>query len=124
MQNEPEAADILAVVAEVLAQEIVPQLSGSAQHHARVAANLLTIVERELLLAGENDRVELQHLAEIVGDECPDDLRRARRAVSTSLRTGFADEPRRFAEVWGSLVDAVRNDLAIAKPGYDDWEAD
>lgn len=124
MQNEPDAADLLAVVGEVLIHEVVPQLTGATQHHARVAANLVAIVEREIRLAGTNDAIELERLGSLLGDEYPDDLGAARSALEASLRAGLGDDPRRFSEVWSALVDVVRSDLAVAKPDYGDWEAD
>ena len=51
VQPRPTAAELLAIVAEVLERDIVPALDGPVQHHARVAANLVAIVERELRLA-------------------------------------------------------------------------
>lgn len=124
MQNEPDSADLLAVVAEVLTDEVVPKLTGAAQHHARVAANLVAIVEREIRLADDNDARESARLRGVLGDERPDDLREARTALDASLRAGLGDDPERFASIWSDLLDAVRRDLAVCKPGYDDWESD
>ena len=47
MQHSPTAAELLATVVEVLSDEVVPILDGPVQHHARVAANIVAIVERE-----------------------------------------------------------------------------
>ena len=69
MQPRPTAAELLACVTEVLEQEIVPALDGPAQHHARVAASLVAIVERELRLGdGAADR-EREALAPFVAGE-------------------------------------------------------
>ena len=60
MQQLPTAAQLLATVADVLEREIVPALQGPTQHHARVAASIVGIVERELTLgdaAAERERV-------------------------------------------------------------------
>lgn len=124
MQNEPDAADLLAIVAEVLTDEVVPKLTGVTQHHARVAANLVAIVERELRLADDNDTYELERMRDMLGDACPDDLRAARAALVTSLRAGLCDDPGGLTEIWSDLLDAVRRDLVVCKPRYDDWEAD
>ena len=124
MQNEPDSADLLAIVAEVLTDEVVPKLTGAAQHHARVAANIVAIVEREIRVADDNDAHELARLRGVLGDECPGDLCDARAALVASLRAGLGDDPRRFEEIWTNLLDTVRRDLAVCKPGYDDWEAD
>jgi hypothetical protein len=60
-------------VAEVLEQEIVPALDGPAQHHARVAASLVAIVERELRLRDAAADREREALAPFVaGDHAHD----------------------------------------------------
>ncbi len=124
MQNEPDAADLLAVIAEVLEQEVVPQLTGTTQHHARVAANLVAILERELRLAGANDEQELRGLSHLLSNECPSELAQARTMLALALRDGLGDDPHRYPEIWSTLVEVVSNDLAVSKPGHDQWKAD
>ena len=50
MQNLPSARELLTAVREFLNNVAMPELSGRARFHARVAANVLGIVERELEL--------------------------------------------------------------------------
>jgi hypothetical protein len=50
MQDPPTIAELLQAAAAFLREVAVPQLSGHASFHARVAANALDIVERELEL--------------------------------------------------------------------------
>lgn len=127
MQHPPTAADLLATVAEVLNDEIVPVLAGPVQHHARVAASIVAIIEREVRL-GPAGAVREQHLlGEILAldpaaGSIADDPDQRRAAVAQALRAGLADTPEIHAEVWAHLREIVRADLAIAKPGYDTWE--
>lgn len=125
MQPPPSAADLLATVAEVLSDEIVPALSGPAQHHARVAASLVGIVERELRLgpdAADREHAALAALLDDVGTDASLDVLRSR--ISSALRAGFADDPDTDRAVWDVLVASVSADLAIAKPGHDRWDGD
>jgi hypothetical protein len=124
MQPRPTAAEILAAIVPVLENEVVPALSGPAQHHARVAASLAAIVERELQLAAASDAAELENLASLLPGDAPDptDLRSVRQALATALRAGLADDPATDARVWPVLMDATRADLAVCKPGHDRWE--
>ena len=126
MQPRPTAAEILAAIVPVLENEVVPALSGPVQHHARVAANLAAIVERELLLARASDERERQALLALLpgGASDPDDLVRVRRELADALRAGLADDPEVDARVWSVLMDATRADLAICKPGHDVWEGE
>ena len=128
MQPRPTAIEILSVVAEVLERDIVPALGGPAQHHARVAASLVGIVERELRLGPDQAarelaalRIALEH-AGVDGDV--DGIVAARTRFAAALRTGAADEPAAAAETWAMLFASVRDDLAISKPGHDGWQGD
>ena len=123
MQQPPTAADLLDTVATVLADEIVPALSGPSQHHARVAASLVGIVERELRLGPSAAERERDALASLLADgDAP--LAELRARLADELRAGLADDPERHAEIWSALMAAVRDDLAISKPGHDSWEGD
>lgn len=136
MQPPPTAADLLAAVAEVLNDEIVPALQGPAQHHARVAASLVGIVERELRLGPDADDAERRALATLLGTTDGDattsdapavgglDLTELRQILAGRLRAGLADDPDVASRVLDVLFDTVRADLAIAKPGHAEWEGD
>jgi hypothetical protein len=58
MQDPPTVAELLEATAAFLREVAVPQLSGHASFHARVAANALDIVKRELELRPAAERDE------------------------------------------------------------------
>jgi hypothetical protein len=130
MQHPPTASQLLASVAEVLNDEIVPALSGPAQHKARVAANLVSIIERETRLGPDSQEEEHRLLGEILDLTSPGrssdpevkDPETRRSLVAQALRAGTASSPELHAQVWQRLLQIVRADLAIAKPGYDSWD--
>ena len=144
MQPRPTAIELLAAVALVIEEQLVPALTGPAQHHARVAASLVGIVERELRLGPEADALErasLMTLLESIGAPpaevdtasadnasadaaSTDSLAALRVAVAKALRAGGADDAAAGAAAWPVLMDGVRRDLAIVKPGHDAWEGD
>ncbi|WP_039799924.1 DUF6285 domain-containing protein [Nocardia araoensis] len=98
MQNRPSAAELLDSLAELLEETLLPALPAGLQHKARVGANLARIVRREIEsgpAAAERERELLAAVAE--GDD---------------------------EQLWAALVSVVRADLAIAKPGYDEWAAE
>ncbi|RDI67244.1 DUF6285 domain-containing protein [Nocardia pseudobrasiliensis] len=97
MQYRPTATEILDSLAELLDNVLLPALPDALQHRARVGANLTRIVRRELELGPATAAREHQLLA---------------------IRSAMRDEQ----ELWRMLVEIVRGDLAIAKPGYDRWE--
>ena len=127
MQPRPTAAELLACVTEVLEQEIVPALHGPAQHHARVAASLVAIVERELRLRDAAADREREALAQFVAGERAhdhEDLASVRSALVAALRAGALDDDDRSAAVWSALMQVAHDDLAISKPGHDEWSGD
>jgi hypothetical protein len=131
MQQPPTAAELLATVMEVLGDEVVAALSGPVQHNARVAANLVAIVERELRLGGDaatREHASIAALLEGVGDgraaTSDFDLAALRGELAAALRRGMADDEATNERVWNTLMAVVRDDLAIAKPGHDAWEGD
>ena len=123
MQPRPRADELLATVAEVLERDLVPALSGPAQHHARVAASLVGIVERELRLGPAAADREVEVLQGLLGSS-DGDLLALRTRLAAELRAGFADDPGRDAQVWPALMELVRADLSISKPGHDSWEGE
>jgi len=123
VQPRPTAAELLAAVAEVLEQEVVPATTGPVQHRARVAASLVGIVERELRLAAAADRREAKVVAELVPGTSGD-LLGDRTLLAQALRGGLADDEADHARIWPALVELVRADLAVVKPGHDGWTGD
>jgi hypothetical protein len=123
MHQPPTAADLLRTVAETLSDDVVPATTGPAQHQARVAANIASIVARELELGPDVRSRENQLLREIGGAAVhdADDLS---TAVAAVLRSGAADTESEHDRVRALLTDIVRGDLSIAKPGYDDWDGE
>jgi len=59
MREQPSTAELIDAVAEFITREIAPTLSGRLAFHARVAANVLAIVARELELGPIPPEAEL-----------------------------------------------------------------
>ena len=111
LYGRPTAAELVAAVADFLENEVRQALrsdgrpadAGQVSFHARVAANVLRTVEREL----SDDRA------------APDLLGYADESqLSAAIRAGDLDD--RAGEVLPALRRLVRHRLAIAHPGYDE----
>jgi Domain of unknown function (DUF6285) len=133
MQYEPSAEDLLAAIAELLEDELLPAVPDAVRHKCRVAANLARILEREERHgpgAASRERERLWELlrdpgGEGVGgtavgpggrDDAVELSRRLARRISAD------DDPAFQRRAWDALVAIARDDLAIAKPGHDVWE--
>ncbi|MGO9158553.1 phosphotransferase family protein [Mycobacterium sp.] len=108
LHGRPTAAELVAAVAEFLEGDVRQATSGQVNFHARVAANALRIVERELLDAGDSDvRAALAGLG--FADEA---------GLAAAIRAGeLADPP--GPDITACLRMLVRRRLAVAHPGYD-----
>jgi Domain of unknown function (DUF6285) len=125
VQQPPTAAELLSTVVEVLTDDVVPALTGPVQHHARVAANLVAIVERELRLGGDAATRERAAIAALLdSDDGTSDVATLRARLAAALRSGMADDETIDENVWRTLMAVVRDDLSIAKPGHDAWDGD
>lgn len=107
LHGRPTAAELVVAVAEFLEHDVREATSGQVNFHARVAANALRTVERELLNTADSDaRAALAHLG--FADEA---------GLAAAIRAGELDE--RTDDVTACLRTLVRHRLAVAHPGYD-----
>jgi hypothetical protein len=103
--GRPSAAELIAAVADFLDSD-VRAAGGQVGFHARVAANVLRIVERELLdTAAESVREALGILG--FADET---------ALAQAIRNGQLDD--RPDDVMACLRSVVQHRLSIDHPGY------
>lgn len=124
MQDRPTREELIDAVRSFLETEVVPALDGALKFHARVAANLLAVVGRELALEGEQLDAEWRRLDALLGSvarpaglgELKDRLAARNEDLCRRIRDGEPpDEESRRA--WLEHVRAtVREKLAIANP--------
>lgn len=118
MQDRPNANEILATVAAFLEDELMPALDGPLGYRTRVAANLLRILERESTLGGPALVRERELLCALVGADT-DDVVALNARLTESIAAGRVAHDR----AWPVLMELARAKLAIARPGYDDYDA-
>ena len=106
LYGRPTAAELVAAVADFLDNDVRNATDGQVAFHARVAANVLRTVERELL---DDDRAAPDRLG------YPDEA-----ALAAAIRAGDLDD--RADDVLPCLRTLVRHRLAVAHPGYDDGD--
>jgi aminoglycoside phosphotransferase (APT) family kinase protein len=108
LHGRPTAAELVAAVAEFLEGDVREATNGQVNFHARVAANALRTVERELLDEGDsNIHAALARLG--FGDEA---------GFAAAIRAGeLAARP--DPDITACLRALVRHRLGVAHPGYD-----
>jgi hypothetical protein len=115
MHDAPTADELLDAVSRFLNDVAVPQLSGQAAFHARVAVNALATVRRELAAAPSADAQERARLRALLGAET-DDLAALNAALCEGLRTGALGlhTPGLLAHLRETLIAQV----SVDQPNY------
>jgi len=104
----PDAAALVEAVREFLERDVMAATAGRVQFHARVAINVLAMVERELTVGPEQARRHAAGLATLgFADEA---------ALAAAIRSGAADD--RMVEVAAFVRRTVRDKLEVANPRY------
>jgi len=127
MQDRPSVRELLDAVRAFLEEDVVPALEGPRQFHARVAANVLAIVGRELVGEEASLLAEWQRLARLTGgaSEPPSRLEALRAAVRDAtaalaerIRRGEADAEPFRAAVRAHVRATVEDKLRVANPRF------
>ena len=106
--DAPTAVELLESVREWLGRDVIPSTDGRLRFHARVAANVLGMVEREIELGPAQ---EIAHSERLTRLGVTNDAE-----LAAAIRNGeFAD---RAVELRAELRDSVLDKLAVANPGY------
>lgn len=117
MQDPPSAGELVRAVAGFLREDALPALTGRNAYLARVAANTLDIVARELEQAPAADAAERQRLLALLdGADPAHTLEELNAELCERIRTGVigARTPGLLAHLWTTTLAAV----AVDQPGY------
>lgn len=106
--DAPNAMELLEAVREWIDHEVIPATDGRLRFHARVASNVLGMVEREIELGPAQESAHLERLARLgVADDAE---------LAAAIRARRLDD--RGDEVRTLLAAAVADKLAVANPTY------
>ncbi len=118
MQDQPTAAELVESVRDFIQNVAMPQLQARDAFHARVAANALGIVQRELEIAPGDNSEELQRLRELLDtDGSLEDLN---RELCTRIREGEIDLD--TPGLLHHLNQTTLTKLAIDQPKYSGYQ--
>jgi hypothetical protein len=127
MHDRPTAVELVNAVRQYLESELLPTLTDARlKFQTLIAANVLSIAEREL--QGEEAELNDEHasLADLLGLAArPNTLAELRAAVRAAnerlcerIRDGAYDEPGRFESLARVLRRFVERKLQVANPRY------
>lgn len=126
MQDRPNIDELLAAIEGFLDDDVVPNSEGTRRFHARVAANTLRIVRRELASEDEHLAAEWEGLDALLGPADRPSERRALRealrgrneALCERIRIGEVDAGPFREAVLAHVRRTVRDKLSVTNPGW------
>ena len=119
MQDRPSPSELIGAVAAFLKNVVAPETQGALSFNARVAANALEMMKRELDTAPAEDAAELARLNALLGKDgahfdLNDELSRRIEAGEVDLSTpGLKDH------LWATTLAK----LAVDQPTYGGYRA-
>lgn len=118
MHDQPTSAELVGATERFLREVAMKQLEGHAAFHARVAANVLGIVKRELELGPTQAEAERSRLEALLGQS--GDLDMLNRELCRRIREGEMNTatPGLMDHLW----DTTLEQLAIDQPTYSGYK--
>jgi hypothetical protein len=114
MMDQPSVLELVTAVRDFIEQRAMPELKGHTAFHARVAANALSIVARELEQGPQAAEAERTRLVALLGRD--GDLMALNRQLCDNIRSG-----RITLETPGlpeHLALTTRDKVGIDQPSY------
>ena len=107
--DAPSAIELLEAVREWIDRDVISSTDGRLRFHARVASNMLAMVEREIDLGASQAAAHEDRLARLgVADDTE---------LAAAIRDRQFDD--RADELRTSLAEMVADKLAVANPRYE-----
>jgi len=119
MLDSPTPVEILEVVAAMIRDQLVPQLAPDAVFHARVAANAIDLVRRQLQTGDALEAASLVRLQQLLGQQLLDqqgDAAALERELCERIRSGSltTDSP----GLIDHLMACTLAKMSIDQPSY------
>lgn len=124
MNDRPSARELLDAVENFLKQDLIPSLEGHLRYQARVAANVVAIVAREIETEEAQLQAEWQGLRRLLAESMDPPLERetlrselfqANQTLVDRIRAGEADEGAFRRDVIAHLEHTVEAKLQVAQ---------
>jgi len=119
MQDQPTPSEVIGAVALFLKTVVAAETTGATSFQARVAANALEMMRRELDLAPAEDAAELARLKTLLGEDGT--LAELNRRLADQIAAGVLDlsTPGLKDHLWATTLAK----LAVDQPTYAAYRA-
>ena len=128
MQNRPDAVELLAAVRELLREVSQSIHDDGLRFRVLIAANVLSVVERELTTGDHSLIAELEQLHTLLPDvtldpdlALRDEIAKLNRILAERVRQSPSDSPlvKVGAPAWEFAKQTLRDQLAVSNPSFD-----
>jgi hypothetical protein len=119
MQDEPKPAEMLAAVAAFLREVVIPEAKPRTAFQARVAANALDLVGRQIEIAPGEEAAEWERLKALLGRDAP--LADLNAELADRLASGALDLTAPGVEA--HLTATTLAKLEVDQPSYSGYRA-
>jgi hypothetical protein len=114
LHDRPTATELVAAVREYLERDVMTATEGRVAFHARVAVNVLGMVERELELGAAQDVEEHERLVALLGRDGT--VRELTEVLASGIRDGSLEIP--WSDTVAAVRETVRAKLEVANPRW------
>jgi hypothetical protein len=114
MREQPDIVELIDAVTHFLRQDAAPKLTGITGFHARVAANALDIVRREIVSGPAATASEAARLQALLGHDGDCEALNAELCERIAGGTVDPEDPALLDHLWRTTLDT----LAIDQPKY------
>lgn len=118
LDERPAAAELIAAVAAFLEKKVSAQLDAHTAFHAKIAVNVLHIVERELRQGAAASGADLARLRELLGDAAGTETDLAALNAALCARIDAGTLATDDTALRAHLLSSVLARLAIDNPKY------
>jgi hypothetical protein len=116
MHESPSSAQLVGAVMAFLTDVAIPSLSGHAQFSARVSANALALVSRELEGRARMDEAAVRLYTDLLGQSTTTDLATLEKALCDAIAAGELTP--QSPGLMAALREVATAQLAIDQPNY------
>ena len=114
MLDQPNPDEVLDVVAQMLREQFAPQLPAAAAFHARVAANAIDLVRRQILKGEHLEQASHERLRALLGHDGPPEA--LERALCERIRDRSLDAS--TPGLLDHLMACTLAKMSIDQPSY------
>lgn len=119
MQDDPNLSEILSAVSRFLRDVVVPEARPHTAFQARVAANAVDLVQRQITLAPGSDAIELEALQCLLGADV--DLVEGNAQLAHQIANGELGQS--TPGLMDHLFQTTLAKLAVDQPNYSGYRA-